>query len=83
VPFDLLTISIFAVLALLYALVPPSWRGWSLLILSVFGIYWLQPALPIRFADFILPTITLGLTVASWQLTAYPSADAPRFVYRP
>src|SRR5690606_29123894 len=26
----------------------------------------MQPALPIRFADFILPTVTLGITTFVW-----------------
>jgi alginate O-acetyltransferase complex protein AlgI len=36
---------------------------------SVIAIYWLQPALPIRYSDFILPTTALVLTVAMWWFT--------------
>ncbi|MEO8397030.1 MAG: MBOAT family O-acyltransferase [Chloroflexota bacterium] len=36
---------------------------------SVVLIYRLQPPLPIRFSDFILPTTTLILTVACWWFT--------------
>ena len=67
--FDLATIAIFAVGAAIYAaLLPARLRGWALLIASVVLIYRLQPPLPIRFSDFILPTATLGLTVACWWL---------------
>ena len=74
---DLLTIAILAAAALLYlALLPGRARGWALLAGSVVAIYWLQPALPIRFSDFILPTTTLGLTLLSWYLTR-PGSPQP------
>ncbi|NLG96576.1 MAG: MBOAT family protein [Chloroflexi bacterium] len=44
-------------------------RGWLVLAASVICIYWLQPAMPIRYLDFWLPTATLALTVISWLLT--------------
>lgn len=49
--------------------IPQRWRSWMLFALSVIAIYWLQPRLSIRFADFILPTAALGLTAASWWFT--------------
>ena len=68
--FDLATILIFVVGALLYAaLLPARWRGWALLIASVILIYRLQPPLPIRYSDFILPTTHAVLTVACWWFT--------------
>ncbi len=77
--FDLATILLFVVGALLYAaLLPARWRGWALLIGSVILIYRLQPPLPIRFSDFILPTATLALTVACWWFTRDPSVDTIR-----
>lgn len=67
--FDLRAILIFCIAAVLYNLLPARWRGWALVVGSVVAIYWLQPALPIRFSDFILPTATLVLTVALWWFT--------------
>ncbi len=71
--FDLTTIAVFVVAAAIYAaLLPRSLRGWALLVGSGIAIYWLQPRLPIRFSDFMLPTLTLALTVASWWFTRAP-----------
>jgi len=44
-------------------------RQWAILLGSVVAIYWLQPPLPIRFSDFILPTATIALTVITWLFT--------------
>ena len=72
---DLLFILVLGGAAFLYAaFVPGRGRSWALLVGSVCGIYWLQPALPIRFSSFILQTTTVVLTVASWWLTR-PAAD--------
>ncbi|MEP7291670.1 MAG: MBOAT family O-acyltransferase [Chloroflexota bacterium] len=77
--FDLTTILIFVAGALVYAaLLPARWRGWALLIASVVLIYRLQPPLPIRYSDFILPTTTLALTVACWWFTRDPVYDTKR-----
>lgn len=43
-----------------------------LLAASVLVVYWLQPALPLRYLDFYLPTFSIGITVLSWILTATP-----------
>lgn len=68
--FDLGTIALCCGLAVLYAaLLPSAWRGWALYILSLTAVYLLQPPLPIRFSDFILPTATLVLTAALWWFT--------------
>lgn len=45
-------------------------RGWIFLVLSMLAIFWLQPAMPIRFLDFWLPVLTLGITIFSWLFTA-------------
>ncbi|HVU12538.1 MAG TPA: MBOAT family O-acyltransferase [Phototrophicaceae bacterium] len=77
--FDLTTIALFVVGALIYAAVlPRRWRGWALLIASTILIYRLQPPLAIRFSDFILPTATVALTVACWWFTRDPSVDTVR-----
>jgi len=41
-------------------------RGFFLFIFSVLAVYALQPALPIRFLDFWLPTAALLLVLALW-----------------
>ena len=45
-------------------------RTWFMLIVSVIVIFWLQPALPIRGADFFTPLATLTLVVLTWFITA-------------
>lgn len=45
-------------------------RTWFMLIASVVVIFWLQPALPIRGADFFTPIATLILVVFTWFITA-------------
>lgn len=66
----LATILLFAAFAFGYAaLLPARWRGWTLLILSVIAVYVLQPALPIRYSAYVLPTAMLILIVACWWLT--------------
>jgi alginate O-acetyltransferase complex protein AlgI len=63
----LIYIFAFIAAALLYALLLPArWRGWALLGASVAAIYLMQPPLTIRFLDFILPTITLVITITVW-----------------
>jgi alginate O-acetyltransferase complex protein AlgI len=57
------------------------WREWLLLCLSLVALYALQPATPIRYLDFWLPTASLGLTVLIWVVTrgapAPPARPAP------
>jgi alginate O-acetyltransferase complex protein AlgI len=67
---DLTAILVFGAAALIYAtLLRPNGRAWALLIGSVVAIYWLQPALPIRFSDYILPTLTIALAALTWWVT--------------
>lgn len=69
----LTTVLVFIGLALCLGLLIRS-RGRLLLLLAVsaLAVYALQPALPVRFLDFWLPTATLALTVLGWALTAPP-----------
>src|SRR5665648_1023234 len=46
-------------------------RGWLLLGVSTMAIFWLQPAMPIRFLDFWLTVGTLALTVFGCLVTAF------------
>src|SRR5258706_9631250 len=72
----LTSIAIFIVGAILYGFVLPArWRGWALLIGSVLAVYWLQPAIPVRPLDFILPTATLTLGIAGWLITRQDVAE--------
>lgn len=67
---DLLVILVLGVAAFLYAaFIRGSGRSWALLVGSVVAIYWLQPNLTIRFSSYILQTVTVLLTVATWWLT--------------
>jgi D-alanyl-lipoteichoic acid acyltransferase DltB (MBOAT superfamily) len=50
-------------------LLPVQWRRWVMLAGSIIAVYWLQPALPIRYLDFALPTATLALSVMVWWVT--------------
>ena len=48
-----------------------------LLTASILAVYWLQPALPIRYLDFWLPTMVIGLVVIGWVITT-PAAEYSR-----
>lgn len=73
---DILILLIAAVAIRL--LLPGKRRLWGMLVISIFAIYWLQPALPIRNMDFWFPTATLGLIFLSWGLTAeWPQIKTP------
>jgi D-alanyl-lipoteichoic acid acyltransferase DltB (MBOAT superfamily) len=75
--FDWLAILVFGLAAFPYAgLLPARYRGWALMLGSVVAIFWLQPALPVRFAAFVLPAATVALVVAGWAFTRRP--DDPR-----
>ncbi|MEO1290960.1 MAG: hypothetical protein AAFV93_24755, partial [Chloroflexota bacterium] len=50
-------------------IIPPQWRQWSLFLASIILIFSLQPNIFVRWMDFILPMLTLGLTVMSWAIT--------------
>jgi len=72
-------IAIFIGGALLYtALLPARGRGWALLVASVLTIYLMQSQLTIRFLDFILPTMTLLITITVWLVTRDSSTVATR-----
>jgi alginate O-acetyltransferase complex protein AlgI len=79
VSLNLTAILLFSAAALLYAiLLRPRGRAWALLIGSVIAVYWLQPALPIRFSDYILPTLTIGLAALTWWVTRKQDDDEQR-----
>ncbi len=66
---SLITIGVFIGIALLYRLIPATWRKWTVFLLSIILIYWLQPDIFVRWLDFFFPTLTMCLTVLSWYLT--------------
>jgi alginate O-acetyltransferase complex protein AlgI len=79
VSLNLPAILVFGAAALAYAsLIRPKGRAWVLLIGSVVAIYWLQPALPIRFSDYILPTLTIGLAILTWWVIRVQDDDEQR-----
>ena len=53
-------------------------RAYFLLTASVLAVFWLQPALPIRYLDFWLPCATLAIVSLSWALSAAPGQLAAR-----
>jgi D-alanyl-lipoteichoic acid acyltransferase DltB (MBOAT superfamily) len=53
-------------------------RHWLLLVASIVLIYWLQPALPIRYLDFYLPTLLIGIIVLSWRFLSNPEIRKAR-----
>lgn len=66
----LVAIAVIGAAAFLYsALLPARYRSWFLLLGSIIALYWLQEPLAPRFADFILPTALIGLTIAGWWLS--------------
>ena len=68
---SLSSIVIVSGIALLVGFVKdPGWRKYLILGLSVFALYFFQPALAIRYLGFWLPTVTLAITVLSWILTS-------------
>ncbi len=74
-------ILVFGLIALPYRWLRESWRGWFLLIASIFAIYWLQPTLSIYQLDFALATVTLILSLLCWRLVR-PAASLTRDDYR-
>ena len=82
-PLDLASLLTFATAAVLYAgLLNGRWRGWALLIGSTLAIYWLQPPLAPRFADYVLPTATLALAILGWLLTRPPDVESRQTTLR-
>jgi len=78
------SIVIVSVIALLVGLVrDPGWRKYSILGISVFALYYFQPALSIRYLGFWLPTITLAITVLSWILTSDHESHPWREFWKP
>ncbi len=74
--FDLPAIAVFFVLSLAYnGLISARLRGWVLLVSSLLAVFWLQPALILRFGDFILPAATICLGIAGWAVTKDRSLD--------
>lgn len=67
-----------AVAALLGWLTRRTMRVNLLLIASVLALFWLQPALPLRFLDFWLPTLTLSLACLGWIVTTPAGARNTR-----
>lgn len=52
-----------------------SRRNTLLLLMSILGVFWLQPATNIRNLDYWLPTATIFLAMLSWALTRSPEEE--------
>ncbi len=75
---DITIILIMAVVAVVVRLASIKVnRIMLLLTASILAVYWLQPALPIRYLDFWLPTMVIGLVVIGWVITT-PAAEYSR-----
>ena len=55
-------------------LIPGKWKVSFFLISSLLSIYWLQPALTIRYLDFWLSTIAITLTVFTWVVPQHAAS---------
>ncbi len=75
--FTALTVT-FGVLVLLAGERIRRYKGWVMLVASVFAVYWLQSSMPLRNLDFWLPTASLGLTVIVWVTINIPGRIAAR-----
>jgi D-alanyl-lipoteichoic acid acyltransferase DltB (MBOAT superfamily) len=82
---SLLQIGIFCAVALLIraiGLFKKDWtsyvRQWSLMVASLLAIYWLQPANSVRYMDFWLPTVIIGIVVLQWALLVNKDARQNR-----
>jgi D-alanyl-lipoteichoic acid acyltransferase DltB (MBOAT superfamily) len=64
----------FAAAILVGTLTRGAWRTYFLLTLSVFAVYWLQPAIPLRSFDFWLPSLTLAFVILTWLITSKAGA---------
>lgn len=65
----LVAILVLGLAAVVYsALVPRRGRRWVLMAGSIIAVYWLQAPLAPRYADFLLPSFTVGLAVIGWWL---------------
>lgn len=72
-------IGVLLLLAALYILLLPArWRGWTLFLVSLIAVYVLQPRLAIRWLDYSLPTLTLGVVAAAWWFTRAPEQRPTR-----
>ncbi|MBK9924570.1 MAG: MBOAT family protein [Anaerolineales bacterium] len=49
-------------------------RTYSLLTLSVLAIYWFQPVVPLRYFDFLFPSLSLALVILTWLITSAQGA---------
>lgn len=64
-------IAIFSIFSLLVGwLLPYRWRFAAIFGASLIAVYWLQLSSPIRSLDFWLPTLSVGLTLFTWAITA-------------
>ncbi|HYO89463.1 MAG TPA: MBOAT family O-acyltransferase [Candidatus Limnocylindrales bacterium] len=72
-------IGLLALTGVVYAVaLPQRWRGGFLLLLTTVGVFWLQPALPVRWLDYSLPLALLVLAGFTWLATRAPDQRISR-----
>jgi D-alanyl-lipoteichoic acid acyltransferase DltB (MBOAT superfamily) len=82
---NLTNILVFAALSVVFGALVLSagervrqYKGWVMLVASVFAVYWLQSSMPLRNLDFWLPTASLGLTVSVWVMISVSSSSSSK-----
>jgi alginate O-acetyltransferase complex protein AlgI len=72
-------IGLLALTGVVYAVaLPHRWRGGFLLLLTTVGVFWLQPALQVRWLDYSLPLALLVLAGFTWLATRAPDQRISR-----
>ncbi|HHY88341.1 MAG TPA: hypothetical protein GYA06_05410, partial [Chloroflexi bacterium] len=64
---QILALALIALLVRLF--LRPQAQRWAIFLLSAAAIFWLQPAVPVRYLAFWMPVWTLALAVLSWVIT--------------
>jgi len=59
---------------LIGALTRGASRVYALLVVSLFAIFWFQPAVPLRSFGFWIPSLSIAFVLLTWFLTSQPGA---------
>jgi alginate O-acetyltransferase complex protein AlgI len=78
---ELRTIIIAIGIALLYRWFGGRWRRWLLLVTSVITLFWLSSTGPTAGYTFVLPALTIGLTILVWWFTRPADTDRRETLY--
>lgn len=65
-------IAVFAFVAIVIGMIKhPVWRGRLIYLFSLLAMFWLQPATPVRYLEYWLPVLTIGVTLGVYA-AVYP-----------